>query len=98
MSSQSPTTTQQQEQGLEYKDRGNELFGQRKFQEAADAYRQGLAVAGTPVHDELAVALRSNLAITLIKLEEFDEAELQCTLILESHPPITKGMLAPPVR
>ncbi len=64
------------------------MYGQRKFKEAAEAYQQGLEGV---LDDETSVALRSNLAITLIKLKQFERAEYECTVILQSHPPNTKG-------
>jgi hypothetical protein len=40
----------------------------------------------------LFIALRSNLAMTLLKLEEFQGAADECTRILETDPNNTKGM------
>jgi tetratricopeptide (TPR) repeat protein len=84
---------------LEWKERGNAHYGKREFEEAATAYQSGidaLPVSPKPNNDndyeDLAVALRSNLAIALIKLEQFDRADQECTAILESHAPNTKGM------
>jgi len=92
---------------LEWKDRGNAHYGQREFKEAAHAYQAGLdalqAQGQSPSSrvngdgdegggDDLPVALRSNLAQTLIKMEEFHRAEQECTTVLESFGPHAKGM------
>lgn len=88
---------------LEWKDRGNAHYGQREFEQAAKAYQAGLDAL--PQHmlttpstrssdmedDDLPVALRSNLALTLIKLEEFDRAEGECSAVLETFGPHAKG-------
>lgn len=96
---------------LEWKERGNALYGKREFEEAAKAYQAGLDALllpqklssttgvrrkdtsnnGCNEEEDLAVALRSNLAIALIKLGDFDGAEQECTTILDSHAPNTKG-------
>lgn len=92
---------------LEWKERGNALYGKRAFEQAAQAYQAGidtLLLSNTTAggHDDndndneedLSVALRSNLAIALIKLEEFDRAEQECTAILDAHAPTAKGKSA----
>ena len=74
---------------LEWKDRGNAFYGLREFQKALDSYQEGLDLILSCKNRSLDDALleenlRSNIAIALIKLDDFDGAEKQCNLVLES--------------
>lgn len=86
---------------LEWKDRGNAHYGQKEFNQAAKAYQAGLdalpqqtiltEIDGDGNGDALPVSLRSNLALTFIKLEDFDRAESICTTVLDAVGPHDKG-------
>lgn len=82
---------------LDWKERGNNYYGNRDFGEAAKAYQAGLDALqleeqNNNADESLPIALRSNLAMTLLKLEEFQRAADECTRILETDPKNTKGM------
>ena len=81
---------------LEWKERGNVYYGRRDFEQAAKAYQAGLDALpidyDTSSDDSsLFIALRSNLAMVLIKIEQFEQAEEHCTNILKIDPQNTKG-------
>ena len=88
----------QSSSSLNGKERGNNYYGNRDFGEAAKAYQAGLDALQLEEHNNaddsssLPIALRSNLAMTLLKMEEFQRAADECTRILETDPKNTKGM------
>lgn len=71
-----------------YKEEGNALFATQKFQEASITYRKGLALLPGPSNDpdcrDLQISLRSNLAMSLLKLGAYAESERECSVILEN--------------
>jgi tetratricopeptide (TPR) repeat protein len=88
MSSASVSNT---EAALAWKERGNAYYGKRDFAEAAKAYQAGMDALDEEQDLSLAIALRSNLAMVLLKLEEYQQADEECTRILQVDPENTKG-------
>jgi tetratricopeptide (TPR) repeat protein len=92
---------------LEWKDRGNDHFAEKDYAKAVEAYESGLEALndnnnnnnnnisgsgnGSGGDVSTAIALRSNLAMVLIKLEDFHRAEQECSSILKEDPENTKG-------
>ena len=69
---------------------GNSHHAMQEYQGAADSYQQGLATLApflaSDIHNsckDLHINLRSNLAIAFLKLNAFEKAEHQCTVILK---------------
>jgi tetratricopeptide (TPR) repeat protein len=86
-----------EQRALECKE-GNLYYGKRDFVQAAQAYDAGLQALEEQQPQEqpqsdpsLAIALRSNLAMVLLKMEEFQRADQECTKILNVDPQNTKG-------
>ena len=69
------------DRALHYKAEGNRYYGNKEYAKAATAYKLGLALDNSDTHD-LEVALRSNLAMVLLKMEKFDAVEEECTIAL----------------
>ncbi|KAI2513306.1 ubiquitin-specific protease [Fragilaria crotonensis] len=69
------------DRALHYKAEGNRYYGNKEYAKAATAYKLGLALDNSDTHD-LEVALRSNLAMVLLKMEKFDAVEDECTIAL----------------
>ena len=79
---------------LEWKERGNGHYGNHQYAKAAKAYQSGLdALEQDSSKDSelLAVALRSNLAMVLLRVEAFEQAEQECSRILQIDSENTKG-------
>ena len=76
---------------LEWKDVGNDFFSKKDYARAVEAYECGLAES-MKEDVSVSITLRSNLAMVLIKLEDFQRAEQECNSILEEDPENTKGM------
>lgn len=93
----SPESGESQEsEASAWKDRGNSLYGSQQYDQAVTAYRAGLQIlqeqAGdSQESDSLSIPLRGNLAMTLLKLEKFEEANEECTYVLDRYPDQTKG-------
>lgn len=66
----------------EWKREGNAAFELQDFRYASQAYLNGLQRCG-PDDVETRVQLYSNRAMCLIKLQEYDEAQTQCTIVLD---------------
>jgi len=69
------------------KELGNKLFSSQKYEQAVTAYQEGLSLLSIVtydkvVHDELESALRSNLAMVLLNLKNWQLAEEECTAVL----------------
>ena len=79
------------EAALAWKERGNAYYGKKEFAKALNAYQSGIDELEEK-DSSLAIALRSNLARSLLKLEQFDQAYEECTQILKVDPQNTKGM------
>jgi tetratricopeptide (TPR) repeat protein len=75
---------------VQWKERGNIHYGKKEYAEAAKAYETGLSLLEDS-DGSLALALRANLAMVLLKLKEFKKAEDECSRILEKDPENTKG-------
>jgi tetratricopeptide (TPR) repeat protein len=85
-----------EQRALECKEEGNLYYGKRDFAQAAQAYDAGLQALEQQQQQQhsdptLAIALRSNLAMVLLKMEEFQRADQECTKILNVDPQNTKG-------
>ena len=86
------TTSAKLEQiALEWKERGNGYYNKRQFEEASEAYRSGLEALKTSRENndslrEMELALRSNLAMVFLKMNEFQESFEQCSLALNVDP------------
>lgn len=90
---------------LEWKNRGNVYFGKEDWEQASHAYRSGLAAlrerppstaAATSADDTVdpvEVALRSNMAFVLLKLQQYDQAEEECNQLLKIDPANVKGTI-----
>jgi tetratricopeptide (TPR) repeat protein len=76
---------------LQYKEQGNAYYGTKEYPKAAEAYQAGLDSLLSSSSSILAIALRSNLAMTLLKLERFDLADMECSRILTVDPLNVKG-------
>ena len=77
------------DRALHYKAEGNRFYGNKEYEKAATAYKLGLALNNSESHD-LEVALRSNLAMVLLKLEQFDAVQEECNIALTMDPGQTK--------
>ena len=82
----------------EWKDIGNDYFKKTDYAKAVEAYESGIEAltsssSSSSTDDDavVATALRTNLAMVLIKLEDFQRAEQECTSILQEDPKNTKG-------
>lgn len=78
-------------QALQFKEQGNVYYGKREYQKAVEAYQAGLDSLSCAENASVAIALRSNLAMTLLKLELFDLADIECSRILKVDPRNVKG-------
>eukprot|EP00980_Cylindrotheca_fusiformis_P022862 scaffold9857_cov127-Cylindrotheca_fusiformis.AAC.8 len=78
-----------QQTAVQWKEQGNEYYGKRKYTEAARAYEKGLELLEGS-DSSLELALRANLAMVLLKLEEFKRAEDECNVVLDKEPENTK--------
>lgn len=80
---------------MEWKERGNVYYGKREYDQAAEAYRAGLQALSSSeekLSSPLTVALRANLAMVLLKMEQFEMAMEQCTSVLEEDPTNYKAL------
>ena len=72
------------------KEQGNKLFCNQNFKQACATYQYGLELLlqdiDNDIDDETELALRSNLAMVLIKLEQWQPAEDECTAVLVKDP------------
>ena len=84
---------------LEWKKKGNVYFGKEDWEQALHAYLCGLSVLqeqrATLAADPLEVALRSNMAFVLLKLQRYDQAEEECNQLLKISPANSKGTIRP---
>ena len=83
---------------LVWKKRGNVYFGKEDWEQASRAYRSGLAalrerLPSTAAADPVEVALRSNMAFVLLRLQQYDQAEEECNQLLKIDPTNVKGMI-----
>jgi len=65
---------------IHFKEEGNVFFSQKEYEKAVTAYRLGLALYCKDSNVELEVALRSNLAMALLKIEEYRDALNECSI------------------
>lgn len=83
---------------LEWKSRGNVYFGKEDWEQASHAYRSGLEALrerppSTAAADPVEVALRSNMAFVLLKLQQYDQADEECNQLLKIDPTNVKGTI-----
>jgi tetratricopeptide (TPR) repeat protein len=74
---------------LQCKEQGNVYYKNKEYQKAAEAYQAGLDSYSQSA--SVAIALRSNLAMTLLKLELFELADMECSRIVTVEPQNVKG-------
>jgi tetratricopeptide (TPR) repeat protein len=100
MTTTSPATATAEEMALEWKDKGNVFYSQKNLDEALEAYKTGLNFLEeeelqqqqqTSSTSDLAIALRSNVALVLLKLQHYPQAEQECTKVVELDPSNSKG-------
>jgi tetratricopeptide (TPR) repeat protein len=94
----SPPPPSVEEKATEWKDKGNLYFGQKDLQRALDAYQAGITIltssSSISMCDSvttLEVALRSNLAQVLLKMNNYDRALEECNFALDLQPQSPKG-------
>jgi tetratricopeptide (TPR) repeat protein len=93
-SSSSPEVVAQQ-----FKEKGNAYFSAKKLPEAAEAYQKALRAleeggalpSSSSSCASLAILLRSNLALVLLKMRNFQQAEQETCKCLEMDPDNVKG-------
>jgi ubiquitin C-terminal hydrolase/tetratricopeptide (TPR) repeat protein len=84
--------TEDNDRALHYKEEGNRFYASKEYSKAATAYKLGLALLNNKSGDstDLEVALRSNLAIVLLKLEQYEEGRKECQAAIALDPNQTK--------
>jgi len=65
---------------IHFKEEGNAFFSQKEYEKAVTAYRLGLALYCKDSNVGLEVATRSNLAMALLKLEQYEDALNECSI------------------
>ena len=65
---------------LKHKDDGNRHYAAKQYPEAVKCYRAGIAAC---TDKELEITLRANLAVTLLKLQDYERAQEECNLALK---------------
>lgn len=85
----------EEKSAVEWKEEGNSFFQNRKFKQAAAAYLEGLKVIEKQQHQQqesldenlqlLRVNLHSNRAMVLLKTQDFEQAEQECTIVVEKY-------------
>jgi hypothetical protein len=86
-----------EEIAVEWRDKGNSFYSEKKLLDASKAYHAGLKTleeGGLPsaTSSSLAIILRSNQALVFLKMREFQLAEQECSKVLEVDPDNVKGM------
>lgn len=82
---------------LQWKERGNLHYSNSEYEQAAKAYQKGLDLllqdkdSGGEDDPPTSISLRANLALVLVKLEKYQQAEQECTQILQVDPENAKG-------
>ncbi len=69
-----------------HKDEGNQQFAAKRYPQAIASYRAGLEACSSSSCKELTSALRSNLAVSLLRVDMYEEAHEQCNLVLQLDP------------
>jgi ubiquitin carboxyl-terminal hydrolase 4/11/15 len=70
------------DRSIHYKEEGNMYFSLKDYPKSATAYKLALALYEKESQPELEVALRSNLAMTLLKIDDYETARNECNLAL----------------
>lgn len=86
-STSTATATTSTSAAANFKREGNAAYAAKKYLQAAAAYRAGLAACHTDTTTDTTrntrVHLHSNLAMVLLKLQDYAAAELECTKVLD---------------
>ena len=86
------TISEESDELTELKQLGNDAFGKREFQSAADSYSRGIEVAVACANDEMRSVLLYNRACSFYHLGKFAECVADCNEALSLNPKYSKAL------